>query len=89
MEMNLGFSVLLILLLSHLGGILPSAVLGDYSLILARSTYHLSMPDVLGLISAAAQELQTFRMYVDPYQARSILRTVPCHCGLVSFLLDL
>jgi hypothetical protein len=67
---------------------LPSAVLGRFS-ILARSTYHLSMVYVLGLIAAAAQEFQTSRTYVDPSQAQSTLRTLRCHCGLVSLLLDL
>jgi hypothetical protein len=47
------------------------------------------MADVLGLIAAAAQEFKTFRTHVDPFQAQSTPRTLPCHCGLVSFLLDL
>jgi hypothetical protein len=57
--------------------------------LLKNVEYHISMEDVLGLIAAATQEFQTFRTYVDPFQGRSTLRTLPCHCGLVSFLLDL
>jgi hypothetical protein len=80
MEMKLRFSARPIVLLSHLSGFLPSAVLGDFSSILARSTYHLSVADVLGLIAAAAQKFQPFRTYADLYQVQSILRTLTYHC---------
>jgi hypothetical protein len=56
--------------------------------IFSRLTCRVEVAEVLGHIAAADQDFQTASTYVDPCQARSILRTLSCHSGVTIFLLD-